>query len=465
MAESLRPLEDLPEAYQRLVSALVATNLNLARSGGSRLRYPAPGPAALYLLASASITTRSYLISRSQSVLFFFLPGAATEEIILRLETSFQVRAGTLPISPQLEHWQVPVFLLLPPFFATGVQPARAALLAKALGEDVSKITFLDVGGMLLGAVDTADFRLARVARLDSQAAAAVVCYTRVAGSTMEKVTLRYEPATFLALVLRIAGWARSEYRSGAPVPLVIPRQAPHLAARRILTAAVRSWILARRSCYPASNNEVVRKLAPEFGVYDFRAEVVLRLRPDGTLAEKDSEDSFRLLMSVAPREEINTPGMGVSLGPPDFLVSGKLHQRMMETAMQDAVMTRLFRQSGLPGWQLDLFQKQLRSTSTEAVVFRVERDGDTDRDIFVLRFDWQGNPRLIAAVLLVNVNSEGDDDYRVRVIDDVGSTELLYSNIPGVTGLQPSPWLPRYLLALVDQLKNWLRAVEGAGD
>lgn len=457
MAASLRPLEELPATYQRLVGALLAAHRNLARAAASRLRYRGLGPTALLAIPETSCTTRSYLVSRDRDVLFFFLRGAVVEEVVLQMTLSFRLRA--LSRKPPPAGVDDILLLRLPPFFAASVDPARAALLAKALGADVSSIVFLAVGGTLLGAVNTGDYATARVARLEDGAARPVICYQRVVSASPGTVKLSYEPLTFLALINQVAAWAKGGYQAGTLVPLAIPDRGAHLAAWRILSTAARSWRLARQAASPAAPD--LLGLAPGLAVSDFLAEVVLRLDPAGALAERDQDDAFRLRLSLRPAGG-DTGTAVVSLGPPDFLVSGTLHQRLMEAALQDSVGKRLFRQTHLDDSLKDLFQAQLAAAAPGAAVFRVERRGDRDRDVIVARLDWQGTPAVLAAALLVKLTRQGDADYSVQVLDDVDSMTLLYTSIPGSSVAEPSPWLPRYLLSLVDQLKNWLGAVEG---
>jgi hypothetical protein len=107
-----------------------------------------------------------------------------------------------------------------------------------------------------------------------------------------------------------------------------------------------------------------------------FRGEIVLRLKKDGTLAEKDSGDAFRLRLSAAAEEEAVPPAMNVSLGPPDFLVSGDLHGKLVAVLQGDA-MSHLFANSGLPASEHEHFAQWLAAGAREAAVFRAVKDGD----------------------------------------------------------------------------------------
>jgi hypothetical protein len=454
------PIEDLAGVYGRFASGMRDANLNLLRAGVACSRRPARAAASMDLVPRGDIQTHVYVLTEQQKVLFLFFKGPATTDLLLDLTIQFQLAAGIPPVHPDLFYWQTCPRLVLPPFLAADPTQAERRLLARALDDNhPEKLQCLQLGHDLLAVKDADDPVLARVARLEPGAAQARLVYQPVLDLSGHRA-IRYEPATFLELLGQIEDWARSGFQSGISRDLRLPVPAATRPAPRIVIAVIQAWLAARRGAVPPELHPLLQSFSPTFAVNRFESAIVLRLRPDGSLAERQSEDAFRLRMRIQPREENGSPQVSVSLGPPDFLVDGKLHDALLDAMLGDLPIGRLFRDSQLPKSQRARFVSWLKSGAANAVVFRAARDGDRDTDLFVFRADWDGERRVAIAAAIVEVDTA---DYSVRIRDEPGSMVLLYTDLPG-NGLQLSevPALPRYLMSLVFMLNCWIGSLQG---
>ncbi len=449
------PVDRLPDSYRSLVAELLKSSRALLRSAAAnpRLRTSA---GSFYLLRSVSIDTLAYLTTSRQSVFFLFIRQPETEDVILKLRVRFDVTPSEEAAQPEAPNpHRVTVRGRLPPVFALNLSFRQMRILAEALGEgNWSNIVFLRIGLFLMAANRTSDWLQARVAWMWHAAERAEVVYQRVAapGATP---TVRFSPQPFLMLFDEIAEWARKGYSGGPRVPVLV-NATGDLAVQRILQAMILAWTEARSVCSRPAPHPLFDAILPPMELRHYRAEMTLRLRPDGMLAEKENEDVFRMGMIAAAEDDV----VDLVLGPPDFLLSGNLYQKLLDAMVQDFPLRRLFSDTGLQSFERDRFERFLRSAAPEAVVFRTEKNRDVDTDVFVFVGKWDGETRRVIAVGKFRVHREGRT-YVVRVLDEVESMTIAYSDLPSPRPPRPSPLLPRYLLMLVTQLRNWQHALE----
>jgi hypothetical protein len=451
MSTRLRSIEELPGTYRTLVESVIRANLDLTRSVISRSRQP---HTPSYFLRRAAIRTRVYLTTARQKVTFLFIRGPVTDNVILQLNIEFAVRAAPgvpqpSPVPP------IPIYAQVPPVFAIGVTSTQAALLSAALHKAKREdMIFLRSGPSILAAVNTQSMKHARVARLDPAASQATIIF-----EPLNSTTFRYDPPTFVRLLDQMATWTRTGKTTGNLVPVSLPDINSPFPAQKIAAAAILGWLESRASCPAGRLNPLLGDTIPPFEIEDYRAAVVLRLKTDGTLAEKLKDDDFRLRLGVAAIHEGSAHYIQVSFDPPDFLVSGKLYDRLTETLRHDAVLRMLANSSGIHKSLRAQFSTWIREASRECFVFRAEKFDEEDTDVFVLRSNWEGVSRVALAIVKVKVRPAGDDDYSVTFIDAPGSLQIAYTDIPG-TGDLRDPLVPQYVLQLIHQLRNWLRAL-----
>ena len=461
MADQWYSIDELPDTHGTLVASVIAANTSLARFGVSQVRRSPAAGSYFGLMRSAKIHIQISVMATQEKVVFLFFKVGSTQELVLEMQIDFEVKvADPMPNAFLGDPSQINLFLRIPPFFATDIDVASQQLLASAVGggKDLSKLVFLSLGQTYIAGVRLDDPDLACVARLEPGSSKAVVCYQR--GLSVTGQVIRYEPQTFLRLMDQVAAWARSGYTTGPLRLTVIPTSTDPRPAARILAALASSWSKARNACPREYQDALIQDLLPVFQIDGFRGEIVLRLKQDGTLAEKESDDAFRLRLSALAEEAAHPPALKVSLGPPDFLVSGDLHDQLV-AALQGDAMSHLFANSGLPGADAGRFAQWFAANAKNATVFRTVKDGDKDTDVFVFSGLWDGVERTAVVAATVAVTST-ESGFQVKLIGDTASMAMAYTDIPGTKLGDPDPLLPRYFLTLLNQLSVWVRAFGG---
>ena len=452
---SWRPIDQLPDVYRTLVNRMIAANTDLVRAGIGGLRRPGLFHPSLTLIGGANVRTRVYVITTDQEVRFLFFRAPAVEDIVLQLGVDFEVRPLPALSEPiDFTERQVRTFLRVPPFLAGAVSEAQRKELRRALGlgqSDDTPVVYLRMGSFLLATMRGDDADLARAAVLLPGAAQAEVAFQRIASTGAKKYT--YMPRIFLLLLEEIAAWSRASFEPGEQYPVPVPSSSSALAAQRLLAAVIGAWKAGNHACLSDCSDELVLSLARPLRVRDYRAEVILRLQPDGSLAEKVADDTFRLRMSVGTAEVRGEPVANVSLGPPDFLSSGKLRDRLLERLADKE--HDVFEEFDLPDNRKEVLSQWMRSALSDAIVFRAEKDRDEDTDVFVLRADWEGVRRTAAFSSRLEIEKVGDD-YRITKFD---SPEVIYTDIPGAKNPLDVRF-PRYFLTFSQQLGYWYRAL-----
>lgn len=444
----LDAIEHLPACYGEIVHGIVEAQRMLALSA------IAADAEAYYLVRRTEVTSRAYIsVTQDQRVLFFFRR-PPTEDVVLEMDTGFSVTpmmrrpedgTGVRPF----EGAEVSTILAVqPPFFGDDIPPVNKALLAAALGEGhLGQIAFVDLGATFLGVTRPDNMLTARVAHMEHRDEKARIVFPT---SPPGAARLSYEPEPFRMLLDEVARWVKSGFKTGEPWPIHLGRQSGE-AIPQILQALVSGWNTAR-SATGRPVDDALRELVPDLEILHYRASVTLRLQPDGHLAVKPDDDNFRLEMSVQEQDGQIT----LSVGPPDFLVSGALRDQIMGAVLTAKIIKKWAESARLDS-TLGFFESFIRTAAAQALVFRGEKRGFTDTEIFVFEGDWAGRTRQVIASVELKVRKI-NDDFQVAVTED--SAEVVYlSDAPA--GFVHTLAFPKFLLSLVNQLRNWENAFE----
>lgn len=441
-------IEYLPACYGEIVHGVMEAQRMLALSA------IAADAEAYYLVRSTQVTSRAYISVTQDQRIFFFFHRPSTEDVVLEMDTGFSVTPlmrrprGDIVDRPIEITEASTIVAVQPPFFGDDIPSRNKTLLAAALGEgQLDKIAFIDLGLFFLGVTRPDDILRARVAYMwHADAKARIIFPTSPPGAAR----LSYEPEPFRMLLDEVANWAKSGFKTGEPWPIHLGRQSDE-AIPQILETLVSGWNAARRATlHPA--DDPLWELVPDLEILHYRAAITLRLQPDGRLAVKPDDDDFRLEMAVEEREG----RMTLSVGPPDFLVSGTLRDQIMTEVLTAKIIRRWAESAGL-GNTLGFFETFLRAAAPQALIFRGEKQGFTDTEIFVFEGDWAGNTRQVIAAVELKVRKIGDD-FEVKADEDTAEVIHLTGAPAGfVHGLA----FPKFLLSLVNQLRNWENAFE----
>lgn len=442
--ERLAAVAELPARYREIVVGIRHAQRLLSASAVTK------GGTELLVLRKTSVRTKIFLASRQQRVVFLFRR-PTQEEVILDVDLDFDV-APVMEPEPDAEAPRI--FASQPPFFGTELPLGKKRALAAALDEkDLGKLLFVDLRNFQMAAKNAEDHRIARVAFLFPGAVEPIIAYQNVGGLQADQVRIRYNPLPFRVLLDQVGRWATEKFRSSIRRELVLPKDS-ELAVQDVVRALADGWRECRDAATASSPNDPLAPLIPAFAASNYRAEVTLRLESDGTLAEKNRDDAFRLRLSLRAASD----AIDLTVGPPDFLSSGELHDRLIEATLEEDVIRRLFDQSGLLKQDRPQFESFVRDAAARAWVFRAKKEGDTDTELFVFRGDWRGSECWLITMLAVQVRFEGGEP---SVEADRGSASivLLDNNFGSPNPPEPTIEFPAFMLSLLNQLNNWQRA------
>lgn len=448
----LDAIAHLPACYGEIVLGVVEAQRMLALSA------IAADAEAYYLVRSTQVTSRAYISVTEDQRVFFFFRRPPTEDVVLEMDTGFSVtplmrRPQDDTVDRPMEVAEASTILAVqPPFFGDDIPTANKALLAAALGEgQLGKIAFIDLGlfflGVTLNLLGPDDIARARVAYMwHGDEKARIVFPTSPPGAPR----VSYEPEPFRMLLDAVARWVKSGFKTGEPWPIHLDQQSTE-AIPQILQALVSGWNSAHRATVRPADDPLW-ELVPDLEVLHYRAAITLRLQPDGRLAVKPDDDSFRLELSVEEQDGQLT----LSVGPPDFLVSGALRDQILVEVLTAKIIRKWAESAGL-GNTLGFFETFVRTAAPQALIFRGEKRGFTDTEIFVFEGDWAGQTRKVIAAIDLKVRKI-DDGFEVAANEDTAEVVYLTDALPGfVHGIA----FPKFLLSLVNQLRNWENAFE----
>ena len=447
----LPKIADFPRTYAALVRGIGGANRALALSGWFRTRRRPVALRQTCMVRSASLRTRVFLQKVGQEVFFFFIRGPKTEDMILDLGLNFEVMPSVEDAAPEPPA-PISAAVRLPSFLVDLPSPHERATLAKALHEgNPGRIVFLRLGLFRMGATAPDDPSRAQAAWMLHDAPKAEIVYTHLA----------FSPVPFLILLQAVEAWARSGFCGESFLPMGVGTAGPRRPAARIVRAMLDGWAAASRAAVESSTADPFDTLRPALDIRNYRGEVVLRLRPDGEIAEKIKDDDFRLRVSLAIENVGAAASATIAAAPPDFLTAGELHDRMIGILLEKQNLQDLFSDTGLPNSARIRFEQFLRAAAATALVFRARKDGDRDSELLAFRGDWDGDEgvAVVSAIFIVRNTAAG---FEVALDHEGPDPPLkLVFFAPSPSPPKPGRELPQYLLRLVAQLHNWQLALQ----
>jgi hypothetical protein len=186
-------------------------------------------------------------------------------------------------------------------------------------------------------------------------------------------------------------------------------------------------------------------------GKYEFALK--LRLKADGSLAEKKEEEQFQLVID-AGISSATPPVASVVVEAPDFLVDGPLFDAFFSSLTPPSAVEAIADELDLnPGF----VRPFLIAAKSGAAIFRSGRDDGRDRDILVLSGNLTGSP----SVVIITAEFEVDADRnppRVELLEDSVNAKRFDGLDPGsaVIGFE----FIEYYILLASSIRRWLGAL-----
>ena len=279
-----------------------------------------------------------------------------------------------------------------------------------------------------------------------------------------KKATLRYSPqripgqvepqdgkyslAPFIDLTLTLRDWLLKDKPASAAIELV-GAPSKDTPVHAILTALLQAYVDSNESLATAPSDDLF--LPYVIDRFDFSLNV--RLRADGSLAEKKEEEQFRLVLDASTKSG-PPPVTSVDLLPPDFLISGALFDAFFSALQPPSAVQALADALGINPGFVRPFIADAQST---AIIFRIDRDDDLDEDVMVLSGQLTGSPTTLIVKASFRVRAEKDPPTVELDEDTVEILKITGAGPP--TGPIPFKFVSYYLL-LASGLRHWFAAL-----
>jgi hypothetical protein len=445
-------IKDLPARISSLAKAFSHAASALAVRFIDRMVESDAIPWPLFSLKAARFSWRLYLVNVESHVVFFFMPPSLQDErLVLDADISFRVATASHTHEPErIMAEAIRRRIVLPDFIKPQPSSAEIEEFAPAKeGATQKNAMFLTLGPQ------RRNFLV--VMNPDNE----------------EKAQFRYSPAgmpgsiephdgkwplePFLDLIETIGSWVKGGFEIGPDMVLEVESLGDRSEVRRILFTIIEAYseaVNGVRMDRPAPDL-LVSALAGRYDVSDFQARVLLRLKPDGTLASENKDDPFQLMMLVRMIEEGENLKARVAVGPPDFLVSGVLYQAFLEELRRKEALEEIAQNLALPVEEVGLL---LRVFGKSGVIFRTKREGILDTDVLVLPKSASGSRATLMILGRFTVETTKDPP---RVTLEAGSIRNLL-----VPGQDPeTPFIEfeavRYFLRLLCCIRMWIGVLQ----
>ncbi len=426
-------IAQLPAALGGLARQYRAADQSILRASlGAILGDPAVAPPVIGL-NGANLRTRFFIAVQGNRVVFFFRRDTPVR-VVMDTSIAFRITPSDVDVRPRsamADH--IRHFVVCPPFVETGAVPEA---FIDALGVAASQILLLRLPEGLLAVVrPEADMRAA----------------WQPAGTTaIRRITVESSESFVLVLSLAeaIGRWVSSRFEEADAIPLDITGLASRTPVlHEIFHSLCQAWCEAWNETVAAGPD--AWNTAAE--VRDYKASIVLRLRPDGSVARDDDGDPFQLLLTIAIGMVDGSPQSRIVVAPPDFLASGPLHNALLVALNSDDGASETAARLGI-SWQDDFVRLRtfLLGAIPTALVLRT-RDGGQESALVI--YSAQIGAQRCALVLSSGFDIRGDDD--VRWVPD--SIRIVHSSLPFGTAPLPQPDLVRYCLRLLAALRDWV--------
>jgi hypothetical protein len=261
----------------------------------------------------------------------------------------------------------------------------------------------------------------------------------------------------FLDLTETLRSWVKDGFDVGLDMTFDVDSLGYQSDVRHILKTIIKAYsdAFSQVRMGGRSQSKLLLALAGGYEVLDFQARVVLRLRPDGSIANDNNQDPFQLLMLVRMIQEQEKMKARIAIGPPDFLVSGALYAAFLEALQQREALAEIVK---LLHSSPEEVRSLLRTFAKFGVIFRIKREDDGDTDILVLPGVDSGKS---AALMLRGkfVVDAAKDPPRVELKKD--TIRNLLFNEPNRESPSVDLEAVRYFLRLLDNIKRWIGVLQ----
>jgi hypothetical protein len=438
------PVHQIPDQIAGLASAIAAGGRTVTRAFVDRWSLP-PEEALVAYLPSASAGLRLLFTTSNTHTILFFFHVKDPVNMIFDASVSFNVNTvsdlGPPELPVAIENLQVS--FRLPSFLIAF--PTREQLDKFGFGADsTSKNTVL----LALGPAHS-DFLA--VMNPETGKKASVRYSPAGVPGPVEPKNGKYSLVWVLAFVRTLGTWVASDLQDSDARHVVLTSDETSVAG--VVYFLLKAFAQSNQALLQP--DKAVLQLPEIFQktyfVNQYQADIKLRLRPDGTLADADSPDTSQLTLNVRVRDS-QPPAAEITAVPNELSISGPLRDAFVHALQFDVMRSTwaslLHVNQGFVGPFFD-------SAAATAAVFRIARDKSVDIDVVVLTGELQGTLKTVVLTAQFRVNASHDPP-KVSVLNEE-SIEIL-AMAPGdggnvVVGFDPV----KFILTFLTNIRHWI--------
>jgi hypothetical protein len=390
------PLENLPAQLTTFVSNITVAGRLVTSASVDRWTLP-PGHAEINYLTTARITLRLYFAKSGTTTIFFIFHKDTGTWVMLDALVSLALRAASMvEPAPILTTNDIRRLIKVPSFLWMNVTENEVASFGPPETTRQNTVFFrIGEGGQDVLAIKNPEAGKKATLRYSPGGVPGQV----------EPKNGKYSLRPFMDLTRTLRDWLAQEKPAFLTLENIGP-PADDTTVHRILTKLLQAYVDSSNALVPTdAADDTPLPLQQSYRIPSYDVTLKLRLKADGTLAQKEKEEQFQLAADVTLSADA-IPSAMVTLGPPDFLVSGPLYDAFFSELQTPAAVEAIADAMHINAGFLRPFFASARPASA---IFRVNRGPDNDRDILVLPGQLFGEPTtvIIEAEFRVNAKKE----------------------------------------------------------
>lgn len=263
----------------------------------------------------------------------------------------------------------------------------------------------------------------------------------------------KYSLRPFLDLTSTIRDWlSKDKPTTTATLTVGTPRQ--RTVVHQILTALLQAYVDSNKALKTPEMPAVFQDYM--IGKYEFALK--LRLKADGSLAEKKEEEQFQLVID-AGITSATPPVASVVVEAPDFLVDGPLYDAFFSSLTPPSAYGAIARALRLsPPSPPEIVRPFLIAAKSGAAIFRSGREDGRDKDIMILSGDLTGSPSIVIINAEFKVDAERNPP-KVELHESSVRAERFEGPDPGAAEI--SFEFIEYHLLLASSIRRWLGSLK----
>lgn len=441
----VRDIHALSADIPKLMETVPEVGRQILRSSLSRLHVEGVNARNTFQLGQVTLHWQVYVTKKEQKVVFFFFKKDVPTEVYLDIDLDILV-SPTDKLSPLLTHLEPAQpntdrvrYVWFPPAFVFVKPPADVL---GRLGMTMGDVT--DDYAIILSLREDQSYVMA--ARLEDEKN---VSFVFEASGVREEVPAReVSVQRLLDLYTAVRSWIRGDIGSIGPIEV---DTTPDNDLKDVLNTLFQLFIATNNTLVfnehqgqriaPTGAASIFDQFVPFYMLSHFNGHVLLRLKEDGNFAVSHADKPFQLRVDIEAKWTEPEPELQIHVVPPDFLVQGELFDVFLQELKkrEDELLTEL------NATKKDL-SNAIANAPSHGAVFRVERNGSIDTDLFILPVGEKVNQR--AFIFSGEFEIEKQETWSIKTRGPI-------TNRISEQG-QPDPMVITYFIRLLTYMRKW---------